>query len=452
MLKVGEAKEVKVMLLDDDGDPTAGTITYVVYDENDTSFATGTMTATGVTGFYTMTFTPDVAGVWSVLVTCVSPNRTAVKMFDVGVGVEQASYDAIGVLSGALTTHDSDIKALIATVQADLDSPNQYKADVSTLALEATLTAIKGVGWSTETLKVIKDAIDALTDASASDIWTHGTRTLTDPNSYKADVSALALEATLATHDSDIKSLLGTIQSDLDTPSQYMADVSTLALEASLGTHDADVKTLIGTPDADLAADIAAIKTVVDTIAGYLDTEIADIKTETDKIPTILTDTEDMQPRIPRIVTHMDFKSLPLQITLTSTAGDRGLVDIVVSGLPAGITIIAVEGYLYCDSVENTFDGVNYLESTKIQVKEKTAGTDRDAITLEANKIFRFTEQMVRGGTVLSADWATATAVGILAEVTGNATYQMWFDVGETVQNNIVLDGAVFMLRIWFSV
>jgi len=35
-------------------------------------------------------------------------------------------------------------------------------ADVSALALEATLTAIKGAGWSTETLKAIKDAIDAI--------------------------------------------------------------------------------------------------------------------------------------------------------------------------------------------------------------------------------------------------------------------------------------------------
>ena len=169
-------------------------------------------------------------------------------------------------------------------------------------------------------------------------------------------------------------------------------------------------------------------------------------------VATILEDTAAIQPKIPRIVCKMDFKSLPLQVTLTSTAGDRGLVDIEVSGLPSGVTIVAVEGIVYCDSVENTHDGVNYLESTKVQVKEKTTGTDRDAITLEANKIFRFTAQMVRGGTVLTPDWATATAEGIIAEVDDNGTYQMWFDVGETVQDNIVLDGAVFMLRIWYLV
>lgn len=311
MLKVGEAKEVKVMLLDNDGNPTAGTITYIVYDENDTSFATGTMTATVTIGLYTMTFTPDVAGAWSVLVKCLSPNRTAVKVFDVGVGVEQDTYDAVVLLDTALATHDSDIKTLLSVVQADLDSPDQYKADVSALALEATLTAIKGGGWTDETLKAIKDAVDAiagggtppadiwsyatrtltdpnsykadvsalaleaslgthdtdikaligaLNDITAGSVWTVGTRTLTDPDSYKADISALALEATLGTHDSDIKALLSTIQTDLDNPAQYKADVSALALEATLATHDSDIKALLSTVQSQTQIDVSWTK------------------------------------------------------------------------------------------------------------------------------------------------------------------------------------------------
>lgn len=76
------------------------------------------------------------------------------------------------------------------------------------------------------------------------------------PADFMADVSALALEATLGTHDTDIKTLLGTvagyidteitaIETKLDTPANFMADVSALALEATLATHDADIKTLI---------------------------------------------------------------------------------------------------------------------------------------------------------------------------------------------------------------
>jgi hypothetical protein len=45
---------------------------------------------------------------------------------------------------------------------ANTDNANNFKADVSNLALEATLTAIKGSGWSNETLKAIKEYVDEL--------------------------------------------------------------------------------------------------------------------------------------------------------------------------------------------------------------------------------------------------------------------------------------------------
>jgi len=440
----------------------------------------------------------------------------------------------------------------IAAIKAEIDHGTYGLAAIETL-VDENESLLKNATYGLSALKTKIDDLD-------SDLVTHDTdikgllttvqTDLDNPNQYKADVSALALEATLGTHDSDIKGLLVTVQADLDNPAQYKADVSALALEATLGTHDTDIKALIN------ALNDLAQSDILDDATPFSGADIALIKTETDKIPTLLTesqshptlaeiegsavlalkahlvngtgdiippndkgiwdylpnldaaitsrapsgeydvqldanistrapaseydvemaritanvateakqdiidtnvddietDTADMQPRIPRIVCHMDFWSLPLQVTITATAGDRGLVDVVVSGLPAGVTIIAVQGMFLCDSIENSFDGVNYLESTKIQVKEKTAGTDRDAITLEANKIFRFADDMIRGGTVLVADWATAVAAGILAEVVGNDTYQMWFDVGESAQNNIVLDGAQFGLRIWFSV
>lgn len=76
-------------------------------------------------------------------------------------------------LEATLGTHDTDIKALlntiagyidteIAAIETKLDTPANFMADVSALALEDTLTAIKGAGWTTETLKAIKDAIDAI--------------------------------------------------------------------------------------------------------------------------------------------------------------------------------------------------------------------------------------------------------------------------------------------------
>lgn len=68
------------------------------------------------------------------------------------------------------------------------------------LALQATLREIKGNGWTTETLKAIKDAIDAIEGggsggATAQDVWEYTNRTLTES---PTDVSGLATSAELA--------------------------------------------------------------------------------------------------------------------------------------------------------------------------------------------------------------------------------------------------------------
>jgi len=53
------------------------------------------------------------------------------------------------------------------------ESVDDYKADVSALALEATLTAIKGEGWTDETLAALMTAIEAISagGATADEIW-----------------------------------------------------------------------------------------------------------------------------------------------------------------------------------------------------------------------------------------------------------------------------------------
>jgi len=61
----------------------------------------------------------------------------------------------------------------------ELSTPDNYKADVSALALEATLTAIKGTGWTTQTLKAIGDYVDCL-PASLGDIVTKNEAGLVD--------------------------------------------------------------------------------------------------------------------------------------------------------------------------------------------------------------------------------------------------------------------------------
>jgi len=50
----------------------------------------------------------------------------------------------------------------VAGTLANTDNASSFMADITTLALEATLTAMKGTGWTDESLKAIKDAVDAI--------------------------------------------------------------------------------------------------------------------------------------------------------------------------------------------------------------------------------------------------------------------------------------------------
>ena len=117
--------------------------------------------------------------------------------------------DGVIVASGTVTTLTN-----LPAAPTDWLTGAAVKADAVTklqanLALEATLTAIKGAGWSTETLA----AIDVLIDAIKA----------------KTDL----IPATPAVAD-EYDAALAAIQDDLDNPDQYKADVSGLATQVSV--------------------------------------------------------------------------------------------------------------------------------------------------------------------------------------------------------------------------
>ncbi|MHB0929317.1 MAG: hypothetical protein ACYC3W_10550 [Candidatus Nanopelagicales bacterium] len=88
------------------------------------------------------------------------------QLFYSGANVQARVADkgVLNDLSGA------DATTACASALSTYDPPNKSELDsaVSPLALEATLIAIKGAGWTTETLKAIKDAIDALEPGGSS--------------------------------------------------------------------------------------------------------------------------------------------------------------------------------------------------------------------------------------------------------------------------------------------
>jgi len=184
------------------------------------------------------TSTPDWTTRWfeaAVQLVTLADDAIKASTFDESTAFPLKSADT-GVTKVARVGADGDTLETLSdqldTAQADLDNPSQYKADVSGLALEATLTAIKGTGWlSSETLHALKSYVDEietrLTAARAGYLdKLNVTGTLAhsnDANTYKADVSGLATATALAA-----------AQADLDNPDQYKADISGLAKTAHI--------------------------------------------------------------------------------------------------------------------------------------------------------------------------------------------------------------------------
>jgi hypothetical protein len=108
-----------------------------------------------------------------------------------------ADSDTLETLSDEIATIDANVDAIladtgtdgvkVASLANDSITAAALKADAVTeiqsgLALEATLTAIKGAGWSNQTLvKIVTDiaAISAGSGATAQEVWEYVSRTLT---------------------------------------------------------------------------------------------------------------------------------------------------------------------------------------------------------------------------------------------------------------------------------
>ena len=95
-----------------------------------------------------------------------APNATAITAIQDGLAQTGADSDTLETLSDQIDLQATS--AALATAQADLDNPGQYKADVSALALEATAQSIL-----TDTGTTLPTDIAALPTASenADQVW-----------------------------------------------------------------------------------------------------------------------------------------------------------------------------------------------------------------------------------------------------------------------------------------
>jgi len=186
-----------------------------------------------------------------------------------------ATGDAM-TLTAAYDNAKDDVLTPLATVDTVVDgiattlaNPDNFKADVSALALESTLTAMKGAGWTNETLVMLKAYVDEIetrltaTRAGYLDkLNVTGTLAHSDAAAaYKADVSGLAPA-------NEYDAQLSAIQADLDNPDQYKADVSALAKATDLQ----DVENKVDLIDVTTVANGGKID-AVDTKVSAIDTD-----------------------------------------------------------------------------------------------------------------------------------------------------------------------------------
>jgi len=152
VLAINEAFLTVLIVTDENNNPVSGkTISYVIYDETQTQFATGSMTEIGTTGIYYKSWTPDAEGYWIFKAYYEGSDFHFydIKLYQVGKGIEDDIYDRIGTpaytdVAGdianlitrtkglndihddltahntALGTHDTAIKALLGTPVANI--------------------------------------------------------------------------------------------------------------------------------------------------------------------------------------------------------------------------------------------------------------------------------------------------------------------------------------------
>ena len=138
-----------------------------------------------------------------------------------------------------------------------LTNPDDYKADVSSLATQSNISSLQTHGdsnWATATgfatpsdvstseSNIIShgDSYWNTSSLTSSDIYTYFT-TGTNEDVFKADVSNLLTTSRFDTNISQLRSEHSSIQSDLDNPDQYKADISSLATSSDVTNAKNDI-------------------------------------------------------------------------------------------------------------------------------------------------------------------------------------------------------------------
>ena len=285
--------------------------------------------------------------------------------------------------SGALTTIDSNVDAILADTGTDgvvvASHTSAAKAEINAEAdqaladydaptkaeLDAAFTEIKGATWSTtDTLEAIRDRGDAawttatgFSTHTAADVWAVGTRTLTGFGTLIADIWASATRTlTAGTKDSEIDA----IKAQTDQLAFTGGDV-----HATLDSETVTVGT--NNDKTGYSLSVAGIQAIWDILTASLTTASSIGKLLVDNVNATISS------RLPT-----SSYTAPDNATIASIQADTNDLQIQVGTAGAGLTAI---GDTRLANLDATVSSRSTLTAVQVNVEVDQALTDYDAPT-----------------------------------------------------------------------
>jgi len=224
----------------------------------------------------------------------------------------------------------------------------------------------------------------ALAAHEAAQLVSRGEVTSIETKVDDVDADLVAHEAALAAHEAaqlasrgevtSIETKVDAVEVKLDTPANFMADVAALALEATLDTHDVDIKALLA------------------TIAGYIDVEVGTIIASQGRQLFTMDFWSDPMEEI-----QVPAAAATLVFTETVQVAERPAGATIVRVTPMFKFRMVENTY----DGPNALDGATVADTTQVmQVKETVGGAYVDAINFADNQ-FTLANLTREGGDVL---------------------------------------------------
>lgn len=138
-------------------------------------------------------------------------------------------------------------------------------------------------------------------------------------------------------------------------------------------------------------------------------------------------------------------------VDLTSGGTDVDCPDIVVSGIPAGVTINKVLGMLQYTAIENTnsggSNGFNGAQNMRVKKSTGTWGADDIVFMPLVDNLWVIPASTIWGGNLWTADDASDCK----SEVDGNGTYNVRFENAIVDLDDLRFHGLKIGFIFWYS-